>query len=96
MERPTSLAMRLSVSAGFRRESPDLSIRTDHHDGNIHARQKIRQIIGELSHLDVPGLQLIVDRRHFFVGGLQFFLGGLQFLIGALQFFVRGLKFLVG
>ena len=69
---------------GFRRESADLSIGTDHHYWNIDTRQEIGQIIGELIHFDVPGLQLIIDRCHFFVGGLQFFLGGLQFLIGTL------------
>ena len=81
--------------ASLGRETPDPCIRAHHHDGNIHAGKKIRQVIAKLSHLGVSVLQLIVDRRHLFVGGLQFFLCGLQFFVGALEFLVCGLELFV-
>ena len=51
-----------------------MQIVPQHHDGDIHAIQQIRQVVSELRQLGVAVLELVVDGGELFIGGLQLLL----------------------
>src|SRR5262249_34455029 len=82
---------------------PDPQIVAHHDDRHVDAREEVVEVVRRVAQLDVPDLELLVDRRELLVDRLQLLLRGLQLLVGTLQllvaregFLVRGLELLVG
>src|SRR5207244_3241544 len=80
---------------GHRREAADTEIDGHDDDGDLHAREQVREVAVHPAQLIVAAVQLLVHRVELLVGRLELLLGGVQLLVRALQLLVARQRLLV-
>ncbi len=72
-----------------RHESSDSKLPVEKDDRDIRAHQEVVEIGADRPKLDIPVLELPVDRDHLLIQRLELLLGGLELLVVRLQLFVE-------